>query len=139
MKKLLSLLALAPLLMGSGYSAGGHQMGATTKTATVVIATDVDLSEEVDLEDYSLINIMADSAMDGTDIKFHCSGTSGGTFIPLYDDAGTICDATFAASQGTATLAGACTIALAACRFLKIETVTDQATTNTVFTLALKR
>ena len=100
---------------------------------TVTIATDADLTDAAVCDGYSFGILYIPSNFDGTQIKFHVCDTYGGTYVPLVDDTGTDITYTVAASKAIALppeMFGA--------THFKIETVTDQATSNTVFTAELK-
>lgn len=108
-----------------------------TTTATIVIGTSVTTSAEVDLGDYDLVGIITPSTFDGTDITFLGAIASGGTFVPV------------AASNGAATAYTVVTTAstgtpinpqiFAGFRYIKVKTTTNQGTTDTIFTLLLRK
>jgi hypothetical protein len=97
-------------------------------TATVDIDVDADLSTPIDCRGWLLTKIFIPSNFDGTEIKFHMATTIDGTYSVI-EDAGVEVTQTVSASAwqklDPALMAGI--------PFLKIETVTDQATTDTVF------
>lgn len=143
-KKLLKTIGGALLLASVGCTRGldatGNILHSHTVTATVTIASDVDLTDEVDLEDYALATVFVPSTFDGTQFKLWCSDSSAGTFLEVKASDDTACTVTTAASQAAPLVpSGDCAIAAAGCRYAKIETVTDQSTTDTVFQIALKR
>ena len=100
---------------------------------TVDIDVDADLTDAAVCDGYSFGMLWVPSTFDGTQIKFHTCATKGGTFTVLCDEAGTQITYTVAASTAVALppeLFGAA--------WFKIETVTDQTTTDTVFTVQMK-
>ena len=104
-------------------------------TLTVVIATDADLtSDSVCIDGAAMGMIWIPSNFDGTQIKYHVCDTKGGTFVVLGQTTdGADLTSTVAASKGFAIpeqVFGAA--------YLKIETVTDQATNDTTFTFQFK-
>lgn len=103
------------------------------QSLTVDVAVDVDLSSYGTCDGYSFGMLWIPSNFDGTQIKFHVCDTYGGTYVALIDDTGADITYTVAASKAIALppeLFGAA--------YFKIETVTDQATTDTVFTVQMK-
>lgn len=105
--------------------------------ALVDISVDADLTAEIDISDYDLVGLFTPSNFDGTDIVFHASQTSGGTFVPVAaSNAGTTAyTIVTAASKYTPINPDIFT----GVRYLKVETTTDQATNNTTITLALRK
>lgn len=100
---------------------------------TVDISVDADLTNAGVCDGFSFGMLWVPSNFDGTQIKFHVCDTFGGTYLPLIDDSGSDITYTVAASKAIALppeLFGAA--------FYKIETVTDQSTTDTVFTVQMK-
>jgi heme/copper-type cytochrome/quinol oxidase subunit 2 len=100
-----------------------------------VIATDADLSSDsVAIDGFSFGILYIPSNFDGTQIKFHVCATKGGTYLPVCSASdGTDLTYTVAASKAVVVppeVFGAA--------YLKIETVTDQATTDTVITATFK-
>ena len=101
---------------------------------TFAIATDVDLSNEVCIDGYSFGILYLPSNFDGTDLIFHVSATKSGTYVPVSDPiTGTDITYKTAASK-------ACPIPPEAfgAAWLKLESVTDQATSDTVVTATFK-
>jgi hypothetical protein len=104
-------------------------------TATVVVATDADLTATaVCIEAAAMGMIWIPSNFDGTQVKYHVCSTYGGTYVVLGQTTdGADLTHTVAASKGFALpeqLFGA--------PYFKVETVTDQADTDTVFTFTFK-
>lgn len=104
-------------------------------TATVVVATDADLTATaIPIESAAMGTIWIPSNFDGTQIKYHVCDTHGGTYVVLgqTSDGGDLTH-TVAASK-----AFALPEQLFGAAYFKVETVTDQATTDTVFTFQFK-
>ncbi len=100
---------------------------------TVDVVADADLTDAGICDGFSFGMLFIPSNFDGTQIKFHVSNTFAGTYLVLVDDTAADITYTVAASKAIALppeLFGAA--------YFKIETVTDQATTNTVFTVQMK-
>ena len=107
--------------MTTQQGADGRTIKGTTKTA--VIALNASLSGEVDLEGYLLAGIIMPAGWDAANITFTVCATSGGTFVPLYDDAGNEITVTVGGTSrgiGMDLLAGA----LAPWRFIKLRSGT---------------
>jgi hypothetical protein len=100
--------------------------------ATVDISEDADLTNEVDIRDMALIGLLVPSTLNGTDLIFHVSHDNV-TYYPLYDTSNGAVDMTVTAGQ-----AYDLPTALAAWPWMKIETVTDQADTDTEFIVVSK-
>lgn len=105
-------------------------------SATIDISVDADLSASIDLEDHDLVGIITPANFDGTDIVLHGSADNS-TFVPIAasNGAATAYTIVTTASTGTPIAASIC----AGFRYIKIETTTDQTTTDTVFTLLLRK
>jgi hypothetical protein len=101
----------------------------------VTIATDADLTPAIDIRGASFGGLLIPATVNGTSLVFHVSDATDGTFYQLFD-------ADNAAVALTITSATAAAQALPAELFafnaFKIETVTDQADTNTQFVVTLK-
>lgn len=104
----------------------------TYETLTVVIATDADLTEAYAAKGRCLFGLVVPSTFDGTAILFHVSA-DGTTYQPLYDTTNTAVGMTIAANRSYDL-----PTELASWPYWKIETVTDQSTTNTVFVVVSK-
>lgn len=106
----------------------------TPASFTFDIGTDADLSDAVCIDGYSFGMLYLPSNFDGTQIIFHVSSTRGGTYVPVSDPT-TGSDITY-----TSAASKACPIApeVFGASWLKLESVTDQATTNTVVTATFK-
>lgn len=98
-------------------------------TATVDIVADADLSSVIDCRGWLLTKLFIPSNFDGTQIKFHMATTAGGTYTVLEED-GVEYTLTVSADAWQALDPAI----MSGIPFLKIETVTDQATSNTIFT-----
>ena len=104
-------------------------------TLTVVVATDADLtSDSLCIDQAAMGTIYIPSNFDGTQIKYHVCNTYGGTYVVLGQttDGGDLTH-TVAASK-----AFALPEQLFGAMYFKVETVTDQADTNTIFTFQFK-
>jgi hypothetical protein len=102
---------------------------------TFDISVDPDLSAEAHaIDGYSFGMLYIPSNFDGTQLKFHVCDTYGGTYLPVVDPT-TGSDLTY-----TAAASKACPVPpeVFGAAYLKIETVTDQATTDTVITAQFK-
>jgi len=62
----------------------------THATDGVTIANGANLSEEIDFTRYSGANLHMPAVWTAADIGFHVSTTTGGTFLPFYDDTNTL-------------------------------------------------
>lgn len=109
-------------------------IGTRTKTATFDIDVDADLTEAVDLGIGTLVGIQFPSNTDGTVFYLHASTSLLGTYVPVYDADGNQFTITSAASRYTviepALVEGV--------RYVKIESSTDQSTSDTVLTLMVR-
>ena len=113
---------------------------ANTKVLTATIANAASLSGEIDLEGFKLMALLMPGAWTAAALTFQASDVAGGTFLDVYDDAGTEVTATVAASRAIGL--DAILPELAAIRFLKIRSGTtgtpvNQAAARTL-TLVLK-
>lgn len=97
--------------------------GATNKVAirtnaagTATILNTANLSEEIDFREYTMMVIHMPAAWTAAFIGFHVSTTTGGTFLPLFDEHGNYVQ-TATAVISTAISAPA---ELAGCRFVKL-------------------
>ena len=102
------------------------------QAATVDIGEDADLTDSVDIRDMAIFAILIPANFDGTEIKYHVSYDNT-TFYPLYDGSNTLI-----ADTVTASTARDLPVELAPWAWLKIETTTDQATSDTVFIVVAK-
>lgn len=111
-------------------------MGLTRTTsfalATVDISEDADLSTAVDARDMAILGIIVPSTLNGTGLLFHVSHDNI-TYYPLYDTSNALVALTVTASS-----ASDLPVELAPWPWFKIETVTDQAGTDTEFLIAMK-
>jgi hypothetical protein len=83
-----------PVDVVAGVAAG---MTKTSVTATATIGAGAFLSDEIDMSSYSGGNVYIPAAWTNADIGFHAAPTSGGTFVPLYDDNGNVVQMTVGA------------------------------------------
>ena len=106
----------------------------TPASFTFDISEDADLSTEVCIDGYSFGILYLPSNFDGTQLIFHVCGTKGGTYLPVSDPT-TGSDITY-----TTAASKACPIPpeCFGASWLKLESVTDQATTDTVVTATFK-
>lgn len=102
---------------------------------TIVIGTSVTTSAAYDLADYDLVGLITPSTFDGTDITFLGSADNS-TFVPVAASNGAATAYTIVTTTSTGSPINP-TI-FAGFRYIKIKTTTNQATTDTIFTI-LKR
>ena len=84
--------------------------------AAVVIANGANLSGEIDMQKVAFLLIHMPAAWTAASIGFKVSQESGGTFLPLYDDDGSLVQI----DSPTASKAYVAPAALAAARFVKL-------------------
>lgn len=70
-----------------------------TRVQTVTIANGAALSEAIDMTEQSAGNIYMPAAWTAASIGIQSCYDSGGTFLPLYDDSGTLVEATVAVDR----------------------------------------
>jgi hypothetical protein len=68
------------------------------ESETVTIDNGASASDEVDLDGMVPVGIVFPAALTGTAVTFEMALASGGTFVPVYDDAGAEYSVTFTAS-----------------------------------------
>lgn len=98
------------------------------------IDVDADLSNEVLIDGYSWGMLHIPANFDGTQIKFHTAPTKAGTYTEVIDpNTGSDITYTVAASKS-------CPMPpeVFGASYLKIESVTDQATTDTIITATFR-
>jgi hypothetical protein len=101
----------------------------------VTIATDADLTPAIDITGAAFGGLLIPATVNGTSLLFHVSDEVAGTYYQLFDAD----NAAIALTITSATAAAqALPAELFAFNFFKIETVTDQADTNTQFIVTLK-
>lgn len=119
-----------------GGSSGGGGGSTTTKSAT--IANTASLSDEIDLEENSLVAISMPATWTTANLTFQAATVSGGTFQNVYDAAGNELTVAAAASRVLTDIPE-----LAPLRFIKIRSGTSGSAVNQsgdrVITLILKR
>ena len=103
-------------------SEGNEQTTRGFATRSVVIGSGQSLSGEVDLEGFALVGIVMPAAWTAAVLSFAAAAASGGTFNPVYDDAGT--EVTVQAAASRAIGVDVVAVALAAFRFLKLRSGT---------------
>ena len=101
---------------------------------TFDISADADLSDAKPIDGFSFGMLYIPSNFDGTQLKFHVCGTKGGTYLPVSDST-TGSDITY-----TTAASKACPIPpeVFGAAWLKLESVTDQATDDTVILATFK-
>lgn len=104
----------------------------TYKALTVDIDVDADLTDAFDARPGAIYGLVVPSNFDGTNILFHVSHDNA-TYQPLYDTSNAAVGMTVAASRSYDL-----PTELAAWQYWKIETVTDQATSDTIFYVVAK-
>jgi tellurite resistance-related uncharacterized protein len=102
------------------------------QTALVDISEDADLSTAVDIRDMAIFGLIVPSNFDGTEIKYWVSHDNV-TYYALYDGSNTLIADTI-----TASTARDLPTELAPWAWLKIETTTDQATSDTELIVCCK-
>lgn len=101
----------------------------------VSIATDADLTPAIDITGAAFGGLLIPATVNGTQLLFHVSDEKDGTYYQLFDES----NAAIALTITSATAAAqALPAELFAFNFFKIETVTDQSTTDTQFVVTLK-
>lgn len=109
-------------------SEGNEQTTRGFAVKTVTIANGASLSGEVDLEGFALVGIIMPAAWTAAVLTFAAASGSGGTFNPVYDDAGVEVSAQAAAARSIGVDSAA--VALASFRFLKVRSGTSGAAVN---------
>ncbi len=71
-----------------------------TTTAVITVATSATTSAAVSLIGVTILGVITPSALTGTSLTFQVSSSAAGTYVPLYDSAGTQVSVTVAASRG---------------------------------------
>jgi hypothetical protein len=99
----------------------------TYKPLTVDVDVDADLTDAFDARPGAIYGLVVPSDFDGTNILFHVSHDDV-TYQPLYTALNVAVGMTVAASRSYDL-----PTELASWQYWKIETVTDQSTTDTVF------
>lgn len=127
---LTSILNRLPAALGGG---GGLRDEAVERVLTASVAIAGNLSAELDLTGLRNWGFIVPSTFDGSLINFQMSDISAGTYIPVYDITNTLVQMTVTAGRYY-DIPGE----LMGIRFLKINCVTAQATTTTVFTIVGK-
>lgn len=100
--------------------------------ATVDISDDADLTDAVDIRDMAIFGLIVPSNFDGSEIKYWVSHDNA-TYHALRDG-----DNAVIADTVTADSARDLPVELAPWPWFKIETTTDQATSDTIFTVVMK-
>lgn len=106
-------------------------------TATIVIATSTTVSPEVDLADYDLVGLITPATFDGTAITFTGAIATSGTFVPVA--ASNAAATAYTITTAASTLTPINPDIFAGIRFIKVVTSSAQTTTDTIFTLLLRK
>lgn len=99
-----------------------------TYVVTATVASGASQSGELNVGDWTYAGLVMPSEWTTADITFLVSNKSGGTFVPLYDDAGI--EVTVKASQGTAVGLANAALALAPWRYVKLRSGTSASAVN---------
>jgi hypothetical protein len=111
------------------------RVSSTPATLTVDISVDADLtSDSLCIAGAAMGMIWIPANFDGTQIIYHVCATKDGTFLPL----GQISDGAALTHTVAASKAFPMPEAAFGAAYVKVETVTDQATTDTVFIFQTK-
>lgn len=121
-------MAKGPVLTRGGYTAPITQ-------TLVDISADADLTPAINITEASFGGLLIPATVNGTSILFHVSDTESGTYYALTDASNVAIGIT--CSSGTAS-AHPLPPELFGFNWFKIETATDQADTDTQFTVVLK-
>lgn len=97
---------------------------------TATIANGASLSDEIDMGGYNLLGIIMPAAWDAAAITFAASDATGGTFVPVYDDAGAEISVTAAAGHAIGIATTLKAGSLAPFRFVKLRSGTAGAAVN---------
>lgn len=101
-----------------------------TRVISVVIASGVALSGEIDLEGYGLMGIIMPGTWTTAGLSFEVSEASGGTFVDLFDDSNA--EVVVAAIQAKAHGVELWQAALAPWRYIKFRSGTTGTPVNQV-------
>jgi len=82
--------AIGKLAANSGVDIGDVDIGRRFTTTALTIANSGHLSDELDMRGSSMLIVHMPAAWTAASIGFQVSPTTGGTFIPLYDDDGNL-------------------------------------------------
>lgn len=108
-----------------------------TAFPTVTIPSGAASSNAIDLHGGVLYGFYLPAEFDGTALTFTTAPTADGTFVAVKDSAGSAISFTVAAS-GFYGLSADQVAKLKGCRFLKLVSGTNQSTTDTIVTLAVR-
>ena len=101
-----------------------------TKVLTATIANGAQLSGELDLQYYKLVALEF-ATMTGTALTFTAASATGGTFVDVYDDAGSQVSITIA-SDTVVGITGTPAGAIAPLRFVKLKSGSAEGAERTV-------
>jgi hypothetical protein len=107
-------------------------MGRLSSVAVATISSGTSQSAALDLSDYAIAAIITPAAIDTAALTFLASDNQSGTYVPVYDDAGT--EVSIASSNNIASRAivdKAILEQLAGLRWLKIRSGTSGTPVNT--------
>ena len=108
-----------------------------TAFPTATIASGAASTGVIDLHGGVLYGFFLPAEFDGTALTFTAAPAADGTFVPVKDSGGSAISFTGAAS-GYYGLSADHVAKLKGCRFLKLVSGTNQSTTDTIVTLAVR-
>jgi len=108
-----------------------------TSFLTATIASGTPSTGPIDLHGGVLYGIYLPAEFDGTALSFTSAPASDGTFVPVKDSGGSAISFSVTAS-GYYGLKADQVAVLKGCRFLKLVSGTNQSTTDTIVTLAVR-
>ena len=100
----------------------------STYVVTATIASGASSSNELNVGEWKYAGLVMPSSWTSAVITFLVSNKSGGTFVPLYDDAGV--EVSVTVSQGTAVGLANAALALAPWRYVKLRSGTAASPVN---------
>lgn len=117
-----------------------NQQSVIAKTATIL--NGASLSNEINIEGYNIVGFIMPATWTAASLSFAAAIDTGGTFVPITDDAAAEVTFTVAAAKAVGCRADKAS-ALAPWRFIKLQSGTSGATVNQgadrVITLILKK
>lgn len=114
-----------------------ENFGTATAYPTVTIASGAAASGALDLHGGVLYGFYLPAEFDGTALTFTTAPAADATFVPVKDSGGSAVSFTVAASGYYGLKADQVNV-LKGCRFLKLVSGTNQSTSDTVITLAVR-
>lgn len=115
---------------------GFERINGTFDTTTITLSTGATgLTSAIDVTGYTMFALQMSTGWDAASIGFYSSLTQGGTYQPVYDDAGSLVSVTVAASECVA--CDSVCLKLAPLRFIKLwsqsgSTTVAQSTNRTI-------